>query len=163
MTRHSDPAPFSEAEVTLVDHNAGHQWDLDDDYVALGRPTEPSLTPPAALQGAPRRVESTRRAATVASPSLSPAAAGRAHGHWPASSKSAGPAVTDVGSTLTADGLRQQRAWKRGVTDARRSLAARRDQREALSRVLAAAKPRSQPTPGPMRSIPRVRAATQNP
>jgi hypothetical protein len=182
MTRYSDLALFSEAEVTLVDHKAGYQWDMDGEE--RHRPTEPSLMPPAVpvradcdvpaedaqkcsaqkVQNASRRYEPVRRAATVASPSLSslgrpPAAAsGRRGGN---SNDAAFPAA-ETHSSLTADALRQQRSWKRGATDARRSLAERRDQREALSRVLAMAKPRALGTPAPVRTMSRSRAGTQN-
>lgn len=155
MTRYSDPALFSEAEVTLVDEKPGHFWDPDSETTRSSGPLTDVLvhdtvdsTIDDALADAGEQPESLPAPPIAAAPA--PVLPRRP---WPVSFRSARAEAEGRSSGRAAS----QREWSQDATRARQNLAERRNQREALARVIAIARPRTQATP----RTARVRAATQ--
>lgn len=135
MTRHSDPALFSEAESTLVDTMPGNFWDGD-----AGRSSRPSMEIHDTVDSTIDQDlgDSLDLPESLPEPPVATAA----------------PRLHPRPSSMDQAARRQ---WTNDADRARQNLAERKSQREALARVIALAKPRAEP-PRRARTRPSTRA-----
>ena len=141
---------YCRPETTLVDPGAGAAWDVQGCDPSLGELAHDTIdTDMSAVFDLPADDEArdtcldlaahTAHEPTRVAPILTPIGN---RSRRPARRSRTEP-VAGARPTLTADAVSQRSRWTNNARQARQSLAERRDQREALARVIALARPKT--------------------